>query len=328
MDACKMWHPMHAASTRLTLIKTLFCHARACPRALARRDWPTQQMSLIVLGVAVAACTVAGMAEWARRGTNGPFENGGYHAATVVELRLLMEVADLDLAAIRGERAGVPRLLLERLPADFHHIPTAGERRDLFIRAVLPLVLQVNEEILAERQLLKDMLRNSIGAGGADERLAEISDRYGADPSDPAELLRRVDKISPAVALAQAAEESGWGRSRFAQDGNALFGQRIWVKEGGLVPSGGPTESRFAVKTFPTLLESVRAYALNINSHAAYDSYRRQREAAGHQGQRPDPFGAAGTLVGYSERGAAYVQAIRAIMDDNSLADFELSEIR
>ena len=301
-------------------------------RAVARRDWPTQRIALIALGVAVATSTGAGMMDLTHRGIRGPFESGGYHAATAVELRLLTDVGDLDLAAIRRERARVPRLLLDRLPADFQRIESSEDRRDLFIRAVLPLVLQVNEEILAERRLLNRMFRNPIktaGAGGGPNAwLTEISDRYGADPNDPAELLRRVDAISPAVALAQAAQESGWGRSRFAQDGNALFGQRIWTTDGGLVPLEAPTGGRFAVRSFSTLLDSVRAYALNLNSHAAYDSYRRQREAAGRKGHRLDPIDVAGTLVRYSENGDAYVQAIRSIMDDNMLADFELSEIR
>lgn len=194
------------------------------------------------------------------------------------------------------------------------------------------MVLRVNEEILADRQLLERMLvdpsKPASAAASPDDWLAAISARYGADPNDPADLLRRVDAISPAIALAQAAQESGWGRSRFAQEGNALFGQRIWTREAGLVARAAPNGSRFAVRAFPTLLDSVRAYALNLNSHAAYDSYRRQREAAGHQGRRLDPIDAAGTLVGYSEDGAAYVNAIREILDNNMLADFELSEIR
>ena len=294
--------------------------------------WPVQKMALTTLGLAVAAGSLAGALKLVQPAAHGPAAPGGYKAASTEQLRLLMRVAEMDLAEIRAGRARVPRLLLERLPADFAAAAPVEDRQSLFIAALLPLILAANEEIAKDRRRVQKILANPIKPASIDDRdaqwLAVVSERYGADPDDPEDLLRRLDTISPAIALAQAAQESGWGTSRFAHAGNALFGQRVWSAEAGLAPLDPDGDGRFALKTFPNLLESVRAYALNLNSHAAYDGYRRQRAVARHEGRRLDPRTAVASLDRYSEEGAAYVRAVREIMADNSLTDFELVESR
>ncbi len=295
--------------------------------AKAVRTWPTDRISLAVLSVGVAAGTVLGVTELVSRQSHGRFEPGSYHAASTTELQQLLVVGSMDLEAIRRGNATVPRLLLTSLPDDFQQVASADERRRLFISALLPLLLQVNEEIQAERQRILKMPIMPANRAAEAPGLRELAARYEADPDNPVDLLTRVDTVSPAIALAQAAQESGWGASRFASLGNALFGQRVWSVEAGLAPLEADT-SEFAVRSFPTLLDSVRAYALNLNSHPAYESFRQLRAAARSRGQRPDPLEIAATLEGYSEHGSAYVRAITAIIADNSLIDFEGAEIR
>lgn len=192
-------------------------------------------------------------------------------AIAVTELRDKFSAAAFDLAVVRRGSQPVPRLFVDALPPDFDKLAEADKLKQTFFQMVLPLTLKVNEEILADRHQLL-LLQKKISAGRAlsDEQqvwLAELADRYDVASGDVPELLRRVDAISPALALAQSAEESGWGRSRFAVKGNALFGQRTWDKGLGIVPQQRDEGGRHEVRVFPSLLESVRSYARNLNGH-------------------------------------------------------------
>src|SRR5690606_12194341 len=106
--------------------------------------------------------------------------------------------------------------------------------------------------------------------------LDRTAEAYGIDrtgPEDFAELLRRADTIPPSLALAQAAEESGWGTSRFAREGNALFGQRVWRGEDGIVPSDRADGETYRVAAFEHLIDGVKSYARNLNTHSAYEAF-------------------------------------------------------
>jgi Bax protein len=229
----------------------------------------------------------------------------------------------------------VPRVFLASLPSELPDIAVAAQRKIMFIEATLPLILRVNEQIAQDRQLLAD-LRDRLADGdrlSAGDRtwLAHEAALYGLDGFDPGhpdmdELMRRVDIIPPSLALAQSAEESGWGTSRFAQHGNALFGQRSWRGESGLVPKQHDGEP-FRVASFDRLMDAVRSYALNLDSHPAYEAFRRARAAQRREDETLDGFVLAGTLAAYSERGVAYVDAIRAIIRANALDVFDQARL-
>jgi len=241
-----------------------------------------------------------------------------------------------DLAALFESRgyaaplpaAGpVPRLLLAALPGDLDRIGIPAERKALFLRIMLPLVLTVNEEIAAERaQLLALADRIAGGApltGEQADVLAMLAHRYrvrpGGDPArDVAQLLAKVDAVPPSLAAAQAALESGWGTSRLAREGNALFGERTWT-EAGLEPLQPLPGARHRARSFDGLLDAVRSYALNLNSHPAYDGFRRARAAARSAGRPSDGAALAGHLTRYSELGAAYTEALRRLIRANRL---------
>lgn len=234
-----------------------------------------------------------------------------------------------DLEKVGSGDGRVPPYFLSRMPADLGQVPDVKVRKAVFLRAVLPLILQVNEEILAERRRLdgfRARLRSGLSLGQVDRLwLAVMAERYGENLID--DLLRRVDIIPPSLALAQAAEETGWGTSRFARQGNAIFGQRTYTKEGGMVPLRRDEGKNYKIKAFNSLLESVRSYALTLNSHWAYGGFRRARAAMRKEDAPLDGSDLAGHLIRYSERGEAYVKTIRVIISVNKLGRLDAARL-
>lgn len=222
--------------------------------------------------------------------------------------------------------ASGPAFLLDRLPAGVSAAVSADIRKARFIEVILPLILRVNEEIREERRRVQEIAaRASAGMPIAYRDaawLARLAERYrlpGAErpeDTDFAALLKRVDVVPPSLALAQAAEESGWGTSRLARVQNALFGQTLG-RDGG--PGGA---ARF--RGFFRLLDSARAYVHNLNTHGAYEVLRTRRAEQRRAGRSPDGMALAGGLHAYSERGAGYVSAIREIIRGNLLHRHDL----
>ena len=217
----------------------------------------------------------------------------------------------------RSEAARViPASLLTGLPERAR----SSRRKVGFIEATLPLILRANEMILAERlriEILHAYRHAGLSIDRADKRwLAATAERYGLESVDFEKLLQRVDIVPPSLALAQAAEESGWGTSRFARRGKALFGQRIYRGSGGIVPLARPKGETFRVRAFGSLMEGVRAYLHNLNTHFSYEGFRRARASMRRRG-RIDGYGLTATLWNYSERRGAYLDTIRAIMRFN-----------
>ena len=127
-----------------------------------------------------------------------------------------------------------------------------------------------------------------------------------------------MDTIPPSLIVAQMVEESGWGTSRFAAEGNALFGQ--WSYDGGIKPEEQrENKGDYRIEAFKTPLDSVRAYMLNLNSHTSYADFRKRRAALRAKGQPVTGPDLVGTLIEYSERREAYVKIIEEIMEHNSL---------
>ena len=133
------------------------------------------------------------------------------------------------------------------------------------------------------------------------------------------ELLTRVDIVPTSLALAQAAEESGWGTSRFAAEGNAVYGQWTWGEKA-IVPEKQRKEmGNYGIASFETLQESVCAYMINLNTHNAYADLRIKRASMRKKGEKITGYELAGQLTKYSERGEEYVTGLRSLMDYNQL---------
>lgn len=251
---------------------------------------------------------------------------------SVEQLQHTFAAVDFVLAPIRRGHAEVPRLLLAALPRGYDAIEQVDLRKKLFFKTMLPLVLRVNEEILADRHRLVSLI--AIMESGRDlaardrDWLDRLAERYRVNAGEFATLLRRVDAVSPALTLAQSIEESGWGRSRFARSGNAMFGQRVWSQGSGLVPEARGESEVFEVRAFDELIDSVRAYALNLNRHYAYADYRVVRARLRATEVALDPYALANTLAGYSERREHYVETLKKIIRANRLEQFELARLR
>ncbi|SIS59519.1 glucosaminidase domain-containing protein [Insolitispirillum peregrinum] len=217
----------------------------------------------------------------------------------------------------------VPRVFLASIPDDLSVLRDSAFRKSLFLRTLLPLILRVNEEITADRERVEVILQQKKTTGHfrayeqhwLDGKVRE----YGLAPGEYKALLTRLDVVPPSLALAQAAEESGWGTSRFARTGNALFGQWTWNRSKGMTPQDAAPGTSHAVKSFPSLLLAVKAYAHNLNTHRAYAPFRQERAAVRERGEAVRGYTLANTLHRYSERGTAYVDTLHDLMRGNNL---------
>ncbi len=227
----------------------------------------------------------------------------------------------------RGDSRASPKFA-DKMPVGIALAPSAAERKQVFITLMIPMVLRANENILIERRRLLD-LRARTGALEPHERdwLDDMARRYGLDSPDFGQLLVRVDVVPPSLALAQAAEESGWGTSRFVREGNAVFGQRTYRAGSGIVPKKRAANEVYEVRAFDRLYDSVASYMANLNKHYAYEDFRRSREAQRRDRGILDGHALAGTLGRYSERGTAYIRTIRSIIKANGLDAFDRAQI-
>jgi Bax protein len=252
---------------------------------------------------------------------------GVIHISSVEDLTKKMSELDYRLSDVRRGEAEVPRLTIAALPRDLRQLQSVRSRKSLFVRTILPLILQANETVMTERRQLQAVLAKKNLDGVDRAWLGELAARYDAKPDDASELLRRVDIVPPSLALAQAAEESGWGTSRFAQEANAVFGQWTYRSDTGVVPNRRDDGKRHKIRSFGGLRASVLAYLRNLNIHWAYVEFRQRRaDLRARQGWLSG-YELTPSLERYSERGKAYVKTIRTIMRVNGFVAYDQARL-
>ncbi len=221
----------------------------------------------------------------------------------------------------------VPRLTFEGVSENWKktssNIPVK-QKKQVFFRLMAPLVLISNENILAERAIVKSASLSSPA-------LLIIAKKYrvikGSTSSltdeQRQQLLQQVDIMPASLALAQAAEESGWATSRFTEEGNAFFGQ--WDFSGkGMTPKQQRKElGNYGLARFDSPLGSVEGYMLNINITGAYKKLRVLRAKLRKENKAITGLELAGTLDKYSERGQAYIDGLRSMIRYNKLEDVD-----
>ena len=229
---------------------------------------------------------------------------------------------------LKGIRAGgkVKPIYLTKLPKDLKALGNTKTKRELFIRIVLPLILDENLKITEDRKKLFKILGKNFNTIGERVWLKRRFKEYKIDDGDLAKLKMRMDIVPVSIALAQAANESGWGTSRFALEGNALFGQWTWSKKG-ISPKDKDPNASHKVLQFQVLKASVKAYKNNLNTHNAYKEFREARARL-----RQDDKEIIGTeltkyLSRYASIGEKYVQILDDIIRKNSLTDFDTSNL-
>ena len=227
--------------------------------------------------------------------------------------------------------SGVPPLLLRRFPTDMHLIRSVQDKKEFFFQSMLPLALLGNQEIRQHRRTV-DYLLALHDAGETlslhqHEELIKIQNYYKVpgdilnDPGARKIMLRRVDIVPPSLILSQAANESGWGMSRFAQHANNIFGEWTFRPGTGLVPEERPDGEIYEVKRFPDLFASIRSYLRNLNTHSAYRSMRIMRQKMRLNGKPLTGYDLASEMRFYSTRRDEYVDEIRDMIRSNSLDD-------
>lgn len=200
-------------------------------------------------------------------------------------------------------------------------------KKELFYRAIVPMVLYSNEIIEKEREKLQEMagIIKEKGSLGPQQSvlLEKMIDKYKVSAKETGkqldELMVKVDTVPPSLALGQTAYESGYGTSRFAVEGNALFGQWTFGGKGMKPKEHRASKGDYGVAAFKWPFDSVRSYMINLNSHKAYSDLRRKRAEIRKQGKEPGGMELAETLLSYSEKGAEYVKTLKSIIKVNGL---------
>ncbi len=215
---------------------------------------------------------------------------------------------------------------LTRLPKELKNIESPKKRKELFIKIVLPLIIEENLKIRFDRKKLFQIL-NKNNTTKRDKAWLDLKfQQYGIKRNDLSKLKIRMDEIPVSLAIAQAAKETGWGSSRFAQEGNALFGQWTWSGEG-IKPLDVEKDEKHKVAKFKILKASVRAYQRNLNTHSSYKEFRIERAIQRDNDEKLDSLKLVNFLHKYAETVKEYTEVLKKIIKQNNLIDFDDVEI-
>ena len=221
--------------------------------------------------------------------------------------------------------------IISELPDDFSEIQDVPTKKKLFYLVTLPLIYNTNTSIMQERRMVinieKKFARKELNKNESDE-IIRLSKKYKLDYSEIntklfRKLKQRINIIPVSLALGQAIIESGWGQSRFATEGNALYGQWTTSEDKGIIPQDRDEDKTHAVLKFKNLSESVEAYMFNINTHQAYYNFRVIRRID-ERIKYTDPISMkVKYLAAYAEIGDKYVDKLELIIASNNLQEFD-----
>ena len=240
-------------------------------------------------------------------------------SATTIEQ--LFKDTNYSLSEVRKSKKVKP-IRLSLLPNEIKQIESSKKRKNLFIQIILPLILEENSLILLDRKRLFSILNKNKNSKKEIIWLNRKFKQYGVLNKDIPTLKVRMDIIPVSLAIAQAAKETGWGTSRFALEGNALFGQWTWSGDG-IKPAGAESDTKHKVMKFKVLKASVRAYQRNLNTHSSYKNFRQLRAQLRDDSEKLDSLILAEQLDNYAETGKEYTKILKQIINQNSLQDFD-----
>ena len=240
---------------------------------------------------------------------------------TTSEIDSLFREVNYNLKDVRVTKLVKP-VDIGLLPKEIKNIGNTKKRKNMFIKIVLPLIIKENTKIRIDRKRLFTILNKNSNTDIEKKWLEKKYKQYGVRQNDLSTLKIRMDEIPVSLAIAQAAKETGWGTSRFAQEGNALFGQWTWSGEG-LKPKDADKNQGHKVMKFNVLQASVRAYQRNLNTHSSYRNLRKARAKLRDLGQSLDSLVLVKYLNEYAETGEKYVEVLTQIIKQNNLKDFD-----
>ena len=236
-------------------------------------------------------------------------------------IKQLFKDTKYNLKDVRKNKLVKP-INLELLPNEMKMIENTQQRKTLFIQIVLPLILEENNQIKLDRKKLFTILNKNNNSNAEKKWLNMKFKQYGVKNKDLLTLKIRMDEIPASLAIAQSAKETGWGTSRFALEGNALFGQ--WTFSGeGIKPLDSDSNETHKVMKFQILQASIRAYQRNLNTHSGYKKFRKFRAMARDNDEKLDSLVLADYLDQYAATGVEYTKILKKIIKQNSLKDFD-----
>ena len=239
---------------------------------------------------------------------------------TQTVLNLFKDV-DYDLSQVRNKKLVKP-IYFTQFPKDLNELQNTRLKKETFIKIVLPLIVAENEKIIADRKKLKLISNKKFTTDLEKQWLRQKLLEYKVKKGNMEELLDRIDIIPTSIAIAQAAKESGWGTSRFALEGNAIFGQWTWNGQG-IAPLDRASNKKHKILKFPILRASVKAYQNNLNTHKSYSNFREKRMVMRQKNKNISGLELTETLKNYAQTGTEYTKILIQIIKENRLTDFE-----
>ena len=225
----------------------------------------------------------------------------------------------------------IPRMYFPYIPKNISQYKL-NKKKSVFIAILLPIALRGNERVLEERKQMKIAFStNNIYQIELFSKKYKVKNFKKTNFSNlnrselreiRLELLNKINSIPISLILAQSIIESGWGASRFAQEGNALFGQWTWKNDDGIKPKEN-LKANFSVKNFKSLQDSVNSYILNLNTHSAYKDLRNFRTSQYNMGKNITGNDMANFLEKYAEIGFKYVIKVKNMIEKNQLSKYD-----
>tara|TARA_B110000881_G_C18582761_1_gene522799 strand:+ start:1036 stop:2169 length:1134 start_codon:yes stop_codon:yes gene_type:complete len=240
-------------------------------------------------------------------------------------LEQLFKDTNYNLKDVRETKLVKP-INLSLLPEKMKMIENTKKRKKLFIKIILPLILEENNRIRIDRKKFFTILNKNKNTKSEKKWIEKKFKQYGVVNKDFSTLKVRMDEIPVSLIIAQAAKETGWGTSRFAIEGNALFGQWTYTGEG-IKPANSESESTHKVMKFKILQASVRAYQRNLNTHSSYKKFRLARAELRDKNKNLNSIILADFLDKYAETGLEYVRILKQIISQNNLTDFDDAQL-
>ena len=237
------------------------------------------------------------------------------------EIEKLFRETDYNLTNVRKTKLVQP-FPIAHLPEEMKIIQGTKKKKNLFIKIILPLILEENNKVKLDRKKLFAILNKSNNSAAEKRWLNQKFKQYGVLNKDLLTLKIRMDIVPVSLAIAQAAKETGWGKSRFALEGNALFGQWTWSGEG-IKPAGADDDTTHKVMKFKILKTSVKAYLRNLNTHSSYKRFRLVRAVLRDNEKNLDSLVLANYLDKYAQTGEQYILILKKIIKQNNLKDFD-----
>jgi len=232
----------------------------------------------------------------------------------------LFEDLEYDLDRVRSNKLVKP-IYFTRLPKDLDEIKSVTQKKETFLQILLPLVVAENETILKNRKYLFKILKKNQSVENTNW-INKKYKKYKVSKKNVDELIEKMDIVPTSIALAQAAKESGWGTSRFALEGNAIFGQWTW-NGAGIEPLEKIAGQKHKILKFPLLRASVKAYINNLNSHNGYKSFRKKRLQLRNENKNLSGLDLIHELDNYAQTGKEYTKILEKIIKQNDLDEFE-----